>query len=399
MRVPVTTFLIVGDYGSNAGHLVMEAANQFAAFSLKGMCHLVTLQETAELVAEELKNRYDLAGYESVGALRIVRGLGSTQLIEAIANTEAPATKCKIRVHVAWWRDLTIPTLRGLDDFLYRKSGSWEVVANVSGLLRRAWDCEPEEAQFLDFLRSCRALNRTLYWDPTDSHDASRRLGVKAVSLPEYHPARPEGSMTGSAKGRHRGDFLIVSFFGALQGRRGFGNFVLLAVLNPDCRFQARGYGYSGRALVAIPRSHRRFPLAWPFRRVTALCLSALVHALVRLLPNLHVDKSPFPDQVSLNEAIAESDAVFACGRYSPYSSGIALQSLACRTPVIWMAGESAASDILFKAYPAGLLRWPRLVGLRRLKPMLQRLPRPQGEVYGWTMYARMLTEDLADPG
>ena len=233
--------------------------------------------------------------------------------------------------------------LKQFEGIFIKNSIKWSTIAHVSTHLRVSK--LSRETSFLEYAAKSLALNKVFYWDslPEISFETNFRFFV--VKLPEYHfHTRKKDSIYSPRKIR-------IGFFGRQSIARGKLIFLWLAVINPTIKFIGMGDFVDSkiyfRRLIRIPLLG--FILNFILRKF-----------IIRLQPwikNYSETYLYFDNQKEFNQSLINFDAIFVAGHLSPYSSGVALQSLACGVPVIWTSGNSAHSDQMKKHFLIGRLR------------------------------------------
>ena len=111
----------------------------------------------------------------------------------------------------------------------------------------------------------------------------------KIRRLPEFHPSIPS---------LEKDSFEIrtsksLNFFGGLNGYRGLSEFFILALLNPNVKFKAKGYSYSSLKLWKPCKFSWMRYKSWkdkPWIAIPSIFISLLLSTL-RFLPNLKFHK------------------------------------------------------------------------------------------------------------
>jgi len=213
-------------------------------------------------------------------------------------------------------------------------------VANISNFVRLK-DSISTDAKFLLRALELPQIRSILYWDSLETHELPLLLQTKCRRIEEFHDGV---LMRENQKGIKLAD---VGFFGSsLSASRGLLEFVWLALLNPRLTFLASGGEpvWTG-GLLSLRVKNRSF-----IRKVIALfdfVLGLLARQIAIRVRNLRFETRYSPTQVELNRHLQKVRFVFTAGHIHPYSSGIALQSLALGIPVLWTSGNSAAADHL----------------------------------------------------
>jgi len=257
-----------------------------------------------------------------------------------------------------WMDFINFEELRDWDDWLASWNIPWLTIGKASASIRmpdsRLAQGERESLNRLFGLKSAGAV---FYWDFREATSLEHLRQYNLVNLPEFHEGLYDTDPAACLEmpGWDRGDFRL-GFFGRISGKRGFATFLRLGLLNPRVTFVIRGAGYPHRECLWPEAEIERFPR---IGRSLAFGISRLYWSLVRRIPNLDYEEAVYDSQYRLNQELSDVHAVYVDGSRSPYSSGIALQALACGTPVLWTLGRSSISDYLQKYVPGGRIkRW-----------------------------------------
>ena len=330
-----------------------------------------------------------------------VASVNSENLVPLVADLLLTLESRPTLVFISWWADFSIEILEKLDSLLAENCIPWATICNASGILRCT---NPEVTELLFWSRvsdGFKALISAYYWDtldfPLDDHGRHER----AQKLAEFHPYdRDTNVQTEQVEERVSGR--QIGFLGSQMAHRGIGEFIWLGCLNPSVLF----VGLGATAVSSWRLDIYRFPrasggwsrrLAWRFvspLQWIEVFISGVLLLLARALPNIHLKQHTFPTQSEFNMSLQSFDAIFIAAHRHPYSSGTALQALACGTPVLWIAGNSAANDHLRRQYPLGRLNWrdfliPGYFGQQMPRRLQESQCRP---VFVWDDYLRDLS-------
>jgi hypothetical protein len=136
---------------------------------------------------------------------------------------------------------------------------------------------------------------------------------------------------------------LTLGYYGNLNPQRGIKLFLSLAIFNPRVNFRVTGYGDSGNTSAEFK-----------FKNTFSSIIKKIVLKFLNFIPNIEITKGYFRNHSDLVTSLSKNDAIFYAANLSPYSSGIANLSLSMGVPVIWIPGDSAASDTLERFFPEG---------------------------------------------
>ena len=207
----------------------------------------------------------------------------------------------------------------------------------------------------------------------------------KIRRLPEFHPSMPnlkENLLKIEPSNS-------VNFFGALSGHRGLSEFLILALLNPNIKFKAKGYSYSSFKLWRPHKFRWMRYKSWrnkPWVAVPAIIISLILSTL-RLLPNLQLDKNPFVNDEEFQKNLASSKFLFY-GCKLPHSSGVALTALASGVPVFWFGHSGEAVRFLKLSVPEYEIKYYQLFIPFFLYFKIKRIgDRKVSEVYPWESF------------
>lgn len=263
-------------------------------------------------------------------------------------------------------------------------------LANISNFVRRS-DKISTDAKFL-----LRALNipqiRTIfYWDSLETDELPSILQTKCRKIEEFH----DGALT--SENQEEKKLADVGFFGSsLSASRGLLEFVLLALMNPRLKFLASG----GEPVWTGGLLSERVKHRWFIRKVLAVSefvIGLLTRHLAARLRNLRFEVRHSPTQVALNDHMRGVQYVFAAGHIHPYSSGIALKSLALGIPVLWTSGNSAVANHLTTLCGDGRLQLRNFLIPNSLtsKIMEQRIQVMENQVVSWDRFKKSLASGL----
>jgi hypothetical protein len=199
----------------------------------------------------------------------------------------------------------------------------------------------------------------------------------KLRRLPEYHPSIPRLQVPTDP---------TLGFFGKLNAARGLPEVLLAALFNPSIKVVIKGYEYQRlqmwRATKYKFMTHsnwRRKPWVSVIRKILNRFFLFLLN-----LPNVEFSPIPFSNDPEMQKAITKCSAIFY-GAKLPYSSGVALTSLASATPVIWFGNDGEAVSQLMKAFPEGRIRYLDVFIPGRIAKKLENVTKlTPSEMYGW---------------
>jgi len=226
-------------------------------------------------------------------------------------------------------------------------------------------------------------------WVWSDSFSTTPNLADSKIrKLPEFHPSFPKAE-SGHAE--------YLGFFGKLNSARGLSDVCIAALFNPKVSVVIKGYGYQGLRMWRSSSFSFLQYKTWtrnPFAAFLTLIVN-IFFKLMLLLPNVNFDKLPFATQKELQTAIGNCTAVFYAAKL-PYSSGIALTSLATGTPVIWFGSSGEAVKQLEKGFPEGRISRSQLFipGYlsNRIKKVKDSKPK---EMFSWKQFKQEVLDSL----
>lgn len=330
--------------GEIRGHIVMQLVADLMAMQLHEIdFRLYTTESTQLSIKNELtslgvtKNFIDEHSY--------ISSKDFNDTIETIIESIETSSEKDLRkqIYFPWWDLIQLNDLKKFESIFIKNSIKWSTIAHVSTHLRVSK--LSRETSFLEYAAKSLALNKVFYWDslPESSFETNFRFFV--VKLPEYHfHTRKKDSI-------HSPRNVRIGFFGRQSIERGKLIFLWLALLNPTIKFVGVGDFVDSKIYF---RRLIRIPL------LGSILNFILRKFLIRLQPwikNYSETYLYFNNQKELNQSLISFDAIFVAGHLLPYSSGVALQSLACGVPVIWTSGNSAHSDQMKKHFLIGRLR------------------------------------------
>jgi hypothetical protein len=145
-----------------------------------------------------------------------------------------------------------------------------------------------------------------------------------------------------------------LSFFGGLTYERGIGYLLLLALLNPKLKFEISGAGCVDRS-VYRPRGYKsksRTPIHWLIGLVVSMILS-----LLKNLPNIQLAENYYYlEHKELELSVNNSSFIFYSAKSLGIGSGIVNMALNFGTKILFIPGNSPASELLLKHFPGGRL-------------------------------------------
>jgi glycosyltransferase involved in cell wall biosynthesis len=247
-------------------------------------------------------------------------------------------------LYLPWWDLIPLDELRKFESAFLVNSIKWTTISHVSTHLRV--NKVSRETNFLKYAANSQTLGKVFYWDTLSEDSFEEEFRSFVIKIPEYH-----FYIRKSRLNKLDGN-LSIGFFGSQSIKRGKLIFILLALINPKIRFV--GVGLPMKEKNFFPRLNNRIPL---LGSTLDFILQKSLIKIKTLAKNYSETNVYFRDQKEFNQSLLEFDAIFVAGHLMPYSSGVALQSLACGVPVIWTSGNSAHSDQMKENFPIGKLR------------------------------------------
>jgi hypothetical protein len=247
-------------------------------------------------------------------------------------------------LYLPWWDLIPLDELRKFESAFLVNSIKWTTIAHVSTHLRL--NKTSRETNFLKYAANSQTLGKVFYWDTFSEDSFEEEFRSFVIKIPEYH-----FYIRKSRLNKLDGN-LSIGFFGSQSIKRGKLIFILLALINPKIRFV--GVGLPMKEKKFFPRLNNRILL---LGSTLDFILQKSLIKIKTLAKNYSETNVYFRDQKEFNQSLLEFDAIFVAGHLMPYSSGVALQSLACGVPVIWTSGNSAHSDQMKENFPIGKLR------------------------------------------
>ena len=326
------------------GHIVIQLALDLMAMQLHEIeFRLYTTASTQKSIKNELTSMGVNVKFIDENSYISNKGFNATikTIIES-SNLSSNKYRNKI-LYLPWWDLIPLDELRKFESAFLANSIKWTTITHVSTHLRI--NKKSRETNFLKYAANSQTLGKVFYWDtlPEDSFEKEFRSFV--IQLPEYHFYIRKSSLN-----KLDGN-LSIGFFGSQSIKRGKLIFILLAMINPKIRFV--GVGFSKKEKNFFPRLNRILFLG----STLDFILQKSLIKIKTLAKNYSETNIYFRDQKEFNQSLLEFDAIFVAGHLMPYSSGVALQSLACGVPVIWTSGNSAHSDQMKENFPIGKLR------------------------------------------
>jgi hypothetical protein len=188
-------------------------------------------------------------------------------------------------------------------------------------------------------------------WDPKANGKLQGNLLRPITEHFNYVDKLPQGQKSHINQGRNE-----VNFFGELTFKRGVGLFLLLALLNPTVKFRLVGNGVINRSLFRSDRYVSK--LQTPFRWFMGLLISIFLSKLKKL-PNISLfEDYYFTRHEDLEKDLSDRHFVFYSAKFSGLSSGIVNMALHYGIRMLYVTGNSPASDLLINNFPAGAMRW-----------------------------------------
>jgi hypothetical protein len=224
-----------------------------------------------------------------------------------------------------------------------------KVLINVSGMISDSSHSESER-EVLNKLGIFKDKIHFMAWD-------SRVTESREFSSFDYLPLYKKPVKKSSNQSQLR-----IGFFGKLTSDRGLTDLLFSAILNPQLKFELKGYGLSFKYLYRCPGylSVKKTPI----KAIASLFLTLYIFLLTKL-PNVSLSEIYFDTEQEMTAEIQKCSAIFWSCRKSPYESGIVIQSLAAGVPVVWLNGQSAMAKILSSQYPVGELPIKKLYQFR----------------------------------
>jgi hypothetical protein len=263
----------------------------------------------------------------------------------------------RTHVLIMWSGDLLEFDFTEIEVMCLQRSADLSMITNASKILR-GWPNPEKEMAFISKLLSLKSLKNIWVWDPAAKN---QKISSKIRWLPEYHSSfinREAREQSGK----------VVGFYGSLSINRGLGEVLLIAALNPDLKFRIKGYGepnfWSWRPLNY--QSKFKNPLKFVFSLIVASTFVSLIKLRNVKVTNVYFEN----DEVLVGDMKTCSVLFYAADRH-PYSSGISLLGLASGIPVIWLRGNSAANDNLYKKFPEGMFDRKFILSRRRFRKKL----------------------------
>jgi hypothetical protein len=284
-------------------------------------------------------------------------------------------------VFIPWWHFLDLTELIKLDNEMVERNISWSTIVHVSPAIRSNKKCRER-----DFLNQCvklSSLKTLFYWDTKEEDSFPVEINKKIKRLPEFHY---QDSKTVLEK-----VMLTVAFLGQQSAKRGIVTLAVLILLNPNVTFILQGNNQKKKCY--FPRIRHRAPCG----KFLDGALSRAVQQILNKARNIEYVDEYFEDPKHLNDLIRRVSAVFVAGHTSYYSSGIALQSVANGTYVIWTDGNSAHADQMRIASSVGKLRkFEKFVpfSLARKLKLIQNLE-PPVELYSWNDFSKTFSKNI----
>jgi hypothetical protein len=224
-----------------------------------------------------------------------------------------------------------------------------KVLINVSGMISDSSHSKSER----EVLNKLGIIKNKIHFMAWDSRVAESKEFSNFDYLPLYkNPVKKSINQSQ----------LRIGFFGKLTSDRGLTDLLFSAILNPQLKFELKGYGFSFKYLYRCPGylSVKKTPI----KAIASLFLTFYIFLLTKL-PNILLSEIYFDTEQEMTAEIQKCSAIFWSCRKSPYESGIVIQSLAAGVPVVWLNGQSAMAKILSSQYPVGELPIKKLYQFR----------------------------------
>jgi hypothetical protein len=326
------------------GHIVIQLALDLMAMQLhKIEFRLYTTVSTQKSIKNELTSMGVNVKFIDENSYISNKGFSATvkTIIES-SNLSLNKDRNKL-LYLPWWDLIPLDELRKFESAFLVNSIKWTTIAHVSTHLRL--NKTSRETNFLKYAANSQTLGKVFYWDTFSEDSFEEEFRSFVIKIPEYH-----FYIRKSRLNKLDGN-LSIGFFGSQSIRRGKLIFILLALINPKIRFV--GVGLPIKDKNFFPRLNRLLFLGTTLDFI----LQKSFIKIKTLAKNYSETNVYFRNQKEFNQCLVKFDAIFVAGHLMPYSSGVALQSLACGVPVIWTSGNSAHSDQMKENFPIGKLR------------------------------------------
>ncbi len=263
-----------------------------------------------------------------------------------------------------WWRSLD--QFRTSERYTSSINLRIFTIVNASTWLR-GYPKQGVEESYLSSLSADPLISRIYSWDPLAK---LQRRFPKLDYLPEIHR---EVYISNPIRTNEK----QIGFYGKLSVDRGLFEVYLAALFHPNRRFRIRGYGKVKAMKDFYRMSGYQSKSQTPFRFLCSMAV-CLIAWLLSQLPNIDEKSVEFESDLELVADMKTCKCVFYAANHSPHSSGIALLSLVNEIPVLWIKGNSAASDNLERYYPEGHISFRHFVFPVHLKRRMANLPTPK---------------------
>jgi len=326
------------------GHIVVQLVADLMAMQLYEIdYHLYTTESTLLAIKNEIISLGVINKFIDTRSHIGSKNFNST--IDTIIDTIKNSSEKDLRnqIYFPWWDLIPLDNLEKFESELVTNSIKWSTIAHVSTHLRVSK--LSRETSFLEYAAKSMALNKVFYWDSLPETSFEKNFRSFVVKLPEFHFYTRKNDSIHSLRR------LRIGFFGRQSIARGKLIFLWLALINPTIKFVGVGDFIESdlyfRRLILIPLLGSKLNFV----------LRKFIMRLKPWIKNYSESYLYFNNQREFNQSLIDFNAIFVAGHLLPYSSGVALQSLACGVPVIWTSGNSAHSDQMKKHFPIGRLR------------------------------------------
>jgi len=372
-------------FENSKGHIVESIVNTIMAFEAHKIKYCLYSDNS---ILAEIKNILDFRKYSYLNLLEnsfITKKKLNEVLNEIISNSLPVQIKnCKKYIFFPWFTFINQKMLAEMDDKLSDLNIKWSTFSHVSTHLRK--NKFNNETNFLEFAATLKSTHKVFYWDTISENSFEDRFANIVCQIPEYVFA-PYRSLETNLQ--HN---LTIGFLGVQSPRRGIVCLTWLGLLNPNVTIVC--FGEHKIYESYFPRIKHMYLIGSLISKI----LTKLVKTFQNYLNNwVRVDK--YFTSEEFYGAQSECDAVFSAGHISPYSSAVSLSTIAMGTPVIWTRGNSANSDQMEIAYPAGELLCYEFVIPYLLKRKIEKLRKnpPSEQLYSFVEFSSKFTKQFAN--
>ena len=365
------------------GHFLLEISSQIRVFFENEIDFYICCSEEA---LKDIESEITPELFTIIVEKFIKFRSNENHFLDIIINNKHKFKYKETILFFQWWTNVPIELLLDNDEELVKLNTRWITITNISAALRTR-NRGKREIEFMNKVLKCKSFAFAFYWDPIESHNLLSQFNRKLIHLPEYHPENILGPNPVAIKSK----IDSIAFFGYRSQARGVVIFIWLAIINPQVKFTLSGYNNFHDSIFL--RLNRIPLIGSKIRVIVSQCFIKIYKSLSNLT---EVDQY-FPDQISLMNAVKKSGVIFIAGHKSPYSSGLALQCINTQIPVLWTKGNSAHSDQMQVAYPAGKLVYlyriiPTLLSLKIRK--IAKTP-PLINLYPYNAYKHILLQSI----